>query len=200
MAATKTAAAPPERVPVVMLFAETRGFTRTSAILQPSAVLERTVEFFTLAQDTVGRHGGIVRNLLNDTLAASFSGDDSAQRAVETAQDMQRDFTPIEEVWARDYGIRAAIAIGLHAGEAVIGSSAHLLSGQPLIIGDSVSIAERLLHRARAGEFVLSKQVIDSLTAGEFALDAEELPPLEMPNREPIRLYGVLRDARLDFT
>ena len=73
-------------------------------------------------------------------------------------------------------------------------------SGAPLIIGDSVSIAERLLHRARAGEFVLSKPVMDALAAGEFALDAEALPPLEMPRREPIGLCGVLRDTRLDFT
>jgi len=31
-------------------------------------------------------------------------------------------------------------------------------------------------------------------------IDAEELPSLEIPRREPIKLFGVLVDTRLDFT
>jgi adenylate cyclase len=200
VAELKTDLAVPERKPVVILFAETRGFTRTSEILEPSVVLERVSEFFALVWAAVERHEGRVRNVLNDTLAASFAGKDNAPRAVKAAQEIQREFTVFEERLEHGYDIRAAVAIGLHAGDAVIGSAAGPMHGQPLIIGDSVSIAERLLHRARAGEYVLSKAVMDALTASGFVLDAEELPPLGMPRREPIRLFGVLRDARLDFT
>lgn len=200
MAATKPTRAAPERTPVVILFAETRGFTRMSEILQPPVVLAQTGAFFALSQAAVERQGGIVRNVLNDTLMASFAGERNAQQAVQAAQEIQLEFATIEDAWARDFGIRAAVAIGLHAGDAVIGAADAAGSGAPLIIGDSVSIAERLLHRARAGEFVLSKPVMDALVAGKFALDAEALPPLEIPRREPIGLYGVLRDTRLDFT
>jgi class 3 adenylate cyclase len=70
----------------------------------------------------------------------------------------------------------------------------------PMLIGDSVSIATRLLHRARAGEFVLSAPVMTALGDNQSALEAEPLPPLEITRREPVQLYGVLRDARLDFT
>ena len=200
MAAAKSEVTAPERTPVVILFAETSGFTRTSEILQPSVVLARVSEFFALVRAAVERQGGIVRNVLNDTLMASFAGESSAQRAVQAAQEIQRDFSVFEDSWERDYGIRAAVAIGLHAGDAVIGIADGPMAGQPLVIGDTVSVAERLLHRARAGEFVLSKTVMDALTATGFALEAEELPPLEIPRREPIRLFGVLRDTRLDFT
>jgi adenylate cyclase len=205
MAAKKSAAAAgPARIPVVILFAETRGFTRTSDMLEPAVVLARISEFFALVQTAVERHRGIVRDVLNDTLAASFSGDASAKnsetRAAEAAQDIQREFAAFEESWERDYGIRAAVAIGLHAGNAVIGEIGKPAPGQQLIISDSVSIAERLLHRARAGEFVLSEPVMNGLAAGEFALNTEELPPLAIPGREPIRLFGVIRDTRLDFT
>jgi class 3 adenylate cyclase len=199
MAATKSATAAPERTPVVILFAETRGFTRMSEILQPPVVLAQTCAFFALARAAVERQGGTVRNMLNDTLMASFAGVRHAQQAVQAAQEIQLEFAAVEDRWARDFGIRAAVAIGLHAGDAVIGA-ADETSGAPLIIGDSVSIAERLLHRARAGEFVLSKPVMDALTAGKIALDAEALPPLEIARREAIGLYGVLRDTRLDFT
>lgn len=200
MTAPKSEVATLERTPVVILFAGTSGFTRTSEMLEPSVVLARVSECFALVRAAVERQGGIVRNVLNDTLMASFAGQNNAQHAAQAAQEIQRDFTVLEESWERDYGIRAAVAIGLHAGDAVIGIADGPMPGQPLIIGDSVSVAERLLHRARAGELVLSKTVMDALTATGFALAAEELPSLEIPRREPIRLFGVLRDTRLDFT
>jgi len=191
----------PERVPAIILFAETSGFTRTSAMLEPQVVLQRVAEFFMLVRTAVEARNGIVRDVLNDTLMASFTGKDAAVNAVKAAKDIQREFGAIEHSWQRDYGIRAAVAIGMHAGDVVIGIADDLLPGQPLIFGDSVSVAERLLHRARAGEMVLSKPVMDAFAAGGGdTLDAEELPALTIPRREPIPLFGVLRDARLDFT
>ena len=199
-AAPKSKVAAPERVPAVILFAETRGFTRTSAILPAPVVLARVSEFFALVRAAVEHHDGAVRNVLNDTLMASFAGRNGAQQAVQAAQEIQSAFSSFEESWGRDYGIRAAVAVGLHAGDAVIGAAGGPIPGQALVIGDCISIAERLLHRARAGEFVLSKTVMDALAAAGSALAARELPPLDIPRREPIRLFGVLRDTRLDFT
>lgn len=199
MASTSTAPKP-ERVSAVILFAETSGFTRTSAILEPAVVLARAAEFFGLVRSMVETRGGVVRDTLNDTLMASFTGTEAAKNAVEAAQDIQREFFVIEESWQQDYGIRAAVSIGLHSGEVVIGVADPALPGQPLIIGDSVSVAERLLHRARAGEMVLSKPLMDAFVAAGAPLDAEELPALVIPRRDPIRLFGVLRDTRLDFT
>lgn len=197
MAATITAMTAPARLPVVILFAETRGFTRTSAILQPAVVLSQAAVFFDLVRTVVERNGGTAHNMLNDTLMAFFAGPARAQQAVQTAQEIQRDFDNIEDAWARDFGIRAAVAIGIHAGDAVIGAAAN---APQMVIGDSVSIAARLLHRARAGEFVLSAPVMDDLGDNQSAIDAEPLPPLEIPRRDSVQLYGVLRDARLDFT
>lgn len=187
----------PTRLPAVILFAETRGFTRTSAMLEPPVVLAQNDRFFAMVRDAIDRNGGNVQNLLNDTLMATFSGASRAQQAVQAALDVQSGFVAIEESWARDFGIRAAVAIGLHAGDTVFGHSGD--SAQ--VVGDCVSIAARLLHRARAGELVLSAPVLETLDAeAATALETEPLPPLVMPRREPIALHGVLRDARLDFT
>ena len=189
-----------ERTPSVILFTETRGFTRTSAILQPEVVLARVAEFFALVQKSVVQHGGIVRNVLNDTLMASFAGKDMAQRAVKATQQIQEGFEDIEEAWTAQYGIRASIALALHAGEVVIGTADGPIAGLPLFIGDSVSINERLLHRARTGEVILSKPVMDALAETGFELEVAPLPALEIPRRDPIMLFGVVRDTRLDFT
>jgi adenylate cyclase len=171
-----------------------------SEILEPAIVLGRVAEFFAFVVTVVERQGGTVRSLLNDNVVATFAGPADAARAVEAAQEIQRDFAAIETSWERDYGFRTAVAMGLHYGDAVIGKLASPLPAQTLIIGDGLSIAERLLHRARAGELVLSNAVMVMLQAAGVTLDAEKIPELAIPRREPIPLYGVLLDTRLDFT
>jgi hypothetical protein len=52
----------------------------------------------------------------------------------------------------------------------------------------------------RAGELVLSDAIMGVVSVAELELDAQPLPPLELHNRPAIRIYGVLRDDRLDFT
>lgn len=200
MAELKSGVVAPTRATLVILYVETRGFTRMSEILEPAVVLARIAEFFALVTAVIERHEGTVHSLLNDNVVASFAGAACAPHAVEAAQEIQREFTTLEEAWQRDYNFRTAVAMGLHCGDAVVGPLGDALGGQNLIIGDGVSIAERLLHRARAGEFVLSKAIMDALVSAGFALEVEELPSLEIARREPIPLFGVLLDTRLDFT
>jgi len=71
---------------------------------------------------------------------------------------------------------------------------------QFVALGDSVSIAERLVHRARTGEIVLSLDVMKALGALVQTLGAQELPPLELSNRDPLPIYGMVLETRLDFT
>jgi adenylate cyclase len=196
LTAQKADGGAPARATVVVLYAETRGFTRMSEILEPAVVLARIGEFFALVTAAITRHEGTVRSLLNDNVVATFAGPAEAQHAVEAAQEIQRDFGALEEAWQRDYGFRTAVAIGLHSGDAVVGA----VDGHTLIVGDGLSIAERLLHGARAGEFVLSKPIMDALTAAGVKLEAEELQPLALSKRDPIPLFGVQLDTQLDFT
>lgn len=189
------------RAPLVILFVETRGFTRISEMLEPEVVIGRLSEFFTLVTAAVERYQGVVTDVVNDNLIAAFEGENDAMRAVQAAQDIQRKFTVVEESWQRDYGIRAATSMGIHGGNSVIGTATSgKQAGQRHIVGDAVSVAERLLHRARAGEFVMSKPIVDALAVSGFAIETEALPALEVSRREPIPLFGVPLDTRLDFT
>jgi adenylate cyclase len=189
-----------ERAPTVILFAETRGFTRMSEMLDPAVALARVSEFFQLVSAAVEQHEGVVLHLLNDTVMATFTGADDAPHAVDAARRIQREFAVLAERWQADFGIKAAVAMGLHSGEAVLGYTGGRLADRLLVLGDCVSVAERLLHRARSGEFVFSEGVMEVLRAGGYEVEAEALPALEMARREPIHLFGVLLDTRLDFT
>lgn len=200
MAILKSGAAVPCRATALILFAQLRGFTRMVEILEPPVVLARASEFLALVAAAVERHEGSVVNTLNDTLMATFAGEGDAQRAVQAAQEIRRDFTILKAAWQRDHGIRAAVAMGLHGGAAVIGLAGDPLPERLLVIGDCVSLAEHLLHRARAGEFVASQTIMDSLAASRFALEAKELPLFKIPRREPMRIFGVVLETRLDFT
>ena len=192
-----------ERSPAIVLFAELRNFTRMSEMLEPQKVLDLASRFFTLVADAVEASGGEVFGVRNDTLIAAFrrgTPSGRASQAVAAAQRIQREFGAIAESWQREYGLMTAVAMGLHLGDTVFGMAGPDGAGQFVAFGDCVSIAERLLHRARAGEFVLSAAVMDALAGSNAELEPIELPPLQLPRRESIEIYGVLLDTRLDFT
>ena len=200
MTPLKSDPAAAERALMAVLCAEIRGFTRMSEILEPAVVIARIAEFFSMVAAAVEGHDGNVRSRLNDNLVATFAGTAGAMHAVEAAQQIQRDFNAIEEGWQRDYGFHTAVAMGLHCGDVVVGGLESPLAPQMLTIGDGLSLAERLLHRARAGEFVLSKALMDNLASSGGSLEVEPLPALRIRGREPVEIYGVLLDTRLDFT
>jgi class 3 adenylate cyclase len=88
----------------------------------------------------------------------------------------------------------------VHLGEAVFGMAGPLGKQQFVALGDCVSIAERLVHRARTGEIVISLDVMKALGPAVQTLGAQELPALELSNRPPLPIYGLVLETRLDFT
>lgn len=194
---------PAQREPAVILFAELRNFTSMSEMLDAARVLALADQFFDCAASAVQANGGEVIAVHNDSLLAAFRrGAPPAQAhgAICAAQGMATAFDPVAQAWQRDYGLRAAISLGVHLGDTVFGEAGPAGQRNTVVFGDSVSIAERLVHRARAGELVLSHAVMGVISVAALELDAQPLPPLELHNRPPIRIYGVLRDDRLDFT
>jgi class 3 adenylate cyclase len=140
----------------------------------------------------------------NDALAAAFTAGDRrafSSQALKAAQAVQLEFGALGEKWKTEYGLPAAVSLGLHLGETVFGMTGPQGAQQFVAFGDCVSIAERLVHRARAGEIVISLDFMKALGATVKTLGAEELPPLELGNkRPPVAIYGLLLESRLDFT
>ena len=192
-----------ERAESVILIAELRNFTRMSEMLEPARVLGLADQFFECAAQAVAKKGGQSMAVHNDSLVAVFRGAatrELARAAVRAAQQLFGEFDAIVQAWEREYGLRTAIALGMHRGEAVFGEAGPAAQRNAVVFGDCVSITERLVHRARAGELVFSDALMGVISVVELELDAQPLPPLELHNRPSIRIYGVLRDDRLDFT
>jgi class 3 adenylate cyclase len=192
-----------ERRAAALLYAELRNFTRMSEVLEAPKVLALANEFFSLAGRIVREQSGKVLSVQNDSLLAGFVAGTPAQFAgsgVKAAQDLTREFAPIGERWQTEYGLPAAMSVGIHLGETVFGMAGPQGAQQYVAFGDPVSVAERLVHRARNGEIVISLPVMKALGAAVQTLGAEELPALELPKRQPIPIYGMVLETRLDFT
>jgi adenylate cyclase len=193
-----------ERRAAAIVQAELRNFTRMSEMLEATKVLALANEFFTLAGRIVREQSGKVLSVYNDTLLASFAAGAPGQftgNALKAAQDLQREFGGLGERWQSEYGLPAAVSLGVHTGETVFGFAGPAGTQQFVAFGDSVSVCERLVHRARAGEIVISFDVMKALGPQVRALGATELPALELGGkRPPLPLYGMVLETRLDFT
>ena len=200
---TITSLPTPDRRQAVLLDSELRGLARMSEALDPDLVLRLANEFFSFAADIVAAHGGEAVTSQHDMLLSVFlrgSPLQTSQQAVRAAQRIQADYPSLAEKWRTAYGLRTAVAQGLHLGEAVLGVAGPKGLERRVAFGDSVSLAQQMVNRARAGEFVMSEAVMGALSVENLDLDAEPLPQLELPRRAPIRIYGVLVEGRLDFT
>jgi adenylate cyclase len=186
-----------QRLPTAVLFAELRNFTRLSDVLEPAKVLQLASEFFSLCASCASACGGRGVSMRNDSFILAFTGASPAPQAFQCAQMVQREFTPLGERWKTEFGLPAAVAQGLHVGDAVSGSAGPSGARQDLVFGDTVAIAERLLRRARTGEIVLTADVMKFVGG---ASGARPLPALDMGRRPPLVIYGVVLETRLDFT
>jgi class 3 adenylate cyclase len=192
-----------ERCPAVVLQAELRNFTRLSEVLEPQRVLQLASSFFSIAASAVKTQSGEVFSLQNDSLVAAFRTGRAAQCALQAmgaAQAMLRDFAPVGERWKADYGLPATLSVGMHLADTIFGMAGPQGGEQYVAFGDSVSIAERLVHRARAGEIVLSGELMKAFGNAASGLGAKSLPPLDLGRRPAIPIYGILLETRLDFT
>ena len=192
-----------ERREAAILNAELRNFTRLSEVLAPDKVLELANDFFSLCGMAITANAGKVLSVQNDMLVAAFATGERkayANRALRSAQDLQREFGTLGEQWKKDFGLPAAISAALHLGEAVFGMAGPIAAQQFVAFGDCVSVTERLVHRARAGEVILSLDFMKALGASAQTLGCEELPPLEIGKRPAIPIYGMALEKRLDFT
>jgi adenylate cyclase len=192
-----------ERCQAVILQAELRNFTRLSEMLDADRVLQLVSGFFSLAGAAVKTHGGEVFSVQNDSLVAAFRTGKPAElatQAINTAQEQLRDFAPLGERWNTDFGLPATLSIGLHLADTIFGMAGPQGGEQYVAFGDSVSITERLVHRARAGEIVFSAEVAKALGDAARGLEAKSLPPLDLGRRPALAIYGILLETRLDFT
>src|SRR5687768_10412744 len=128
-----------ERRAAALLFAELRNFTRLSEVHEAPRVLTLANEFFSLAGRIVREQSGKVLCVQNDSLLAAFAAGPAAQFAgngLKAAQDLMREFAPMSERWQTEFGLPAAMSVGIHLGETVFGMAGPQGAQQYVAFGD----------------------------------------------------------------
>jgi class 3 adenylate cyclase len=156
-----------QRISVVALFADLRGFTRLTETIEVDKVVAMLNEYFAVVTEAAFRNDGTIFSITGDCLLVGFNvpfpQPDATVRAWRTAQDMIASFAPVLAGWTKRGGLPTGVGIGIASGEAIIGNigSPHHMSYT--IIGDAVNTAARLTQMARAGELLVSGTVYDSI-------------------------------------
>lgn len=176
---------------VSILFADLEGFTPFSESHSPDDVARMLNAYFARLVPLVRDRGGDVHELIGDAIMAVFNktGDqpDHARRAAEAGlalQALAEEIAATEPGWPR-------FRVGINSGEVVAGvigaDTGHRKHG---VVGDTVNLAARLEHEARAGEVVIGEGTYERLPP---RTSVERLPALSIKGKsDPVDAY-VLR-------
>jgi adenylate cyclase len=154
---------------VAVLFADLRDFTSTSEALGPEDTVRMLNEHFEHMVDEVFRFGGVLDKFVGDALMALWGApvgrDDDPLRALRCALSMQRRVAKLAAD-RRERGLPPQhIGIGVHVGQAVVGSMGAPMRLDYTAIGPCVNLASRLCGLARPGEVLSSLETMQPLAA-----------------------------------
>ena len=133
---------------MTVLFSDIRGFTSMSEKMPPEEVVAFLREYLTAMTQAVFDHGGTVDKYIGDAIMAlynvPFEAPDHALRAVRTALEFQERLQPLAERFAARYGGTLACGIGIHTGDAVVGTIGSQQRLEYTAIGDTINLGSRL--------------------------------------------------------
>ena len=133
---------------VTVLFADIRGFSRIAETLSPEEVCDFLGEYYTEMTEAVVLHGGTIDKYMGDAVMALFNAShsqpDHARRAVHMALDCQRRFRRLAAHFQKQFGSVLACGIGIHTGEALVGTMGSAQRTDYTAVGDTVNLAANL--------------------------------------------------------
>jgi class 3 adenylate cyclase/nitrite reductase/ring-hydroxylating ferredoxin subunit len=132
---------------VTVFFSDVAGFTTISETLLPYDVMYLLNRYFAQAGEIVERNGGYIDNFIGDGMVAIFGIDGQPEapiRAVNAALQTLAAVDRMKPFLAATYQVNFDIRIGLHHGEAVLGSVGSPGHERLTAIGDVVNVASRV--------------------------------------------------------
>jgi adenylate cyclase len=133
---------------ITVMFCDARGFTPLAEKLAPEAAVELLDLYLGAMSDCILAHGGTLSKYIGDGIMAFWGAPaarpDHAERAARAALDMVRAQEALKRRLAAAGKPAFDIGIGLHAGEAVVGTVGSEQRLDYTAIGDTVNLASRV--------------------------------------------------------
>lgn len=158
----------PERKSVAVLFSDIRGFTAMSEILLPEQVVDVLNDYFAFSTAAINKNGGKVNKFIGDAVMATFevpaySESSAPKNAILAALAMQEEFQRHIPTWKTRIPQRfdVNLGVGVHYGEAILGTLGSAERREYTAIGDTVNFASRLCSVAKAGQVRVSEDCFE---------------------------------------
>jgi class 3 adenylate cyclase/nitrite reductase/ring-hydroxylating ferredoxin subunit len=132
---------------VTIFFSDITDFTSLSEMLSPYDVMYLLNRYFVQAGEIIEQNDGYIDKFVGDGMMAIFGVDDQPDaplRAVNAALQTLAAVDRMKPFFASMYDIDFDVRIGLHYGEAVIGSLGSVGHERLTAIGDVVNVASRV--------------------------------------------------------
>ena len=160
-----------------IMFCDIRGFTPFSEALAAYDVIFILNRYISIMRDVIIRNGGEINNYIGDAILAIFGLKESRQqtlRAANAAVEMLQAMDDFKEYLSKAYGRDFDIRIGVHYGEAILGSVGFGEDKKFTVIGDTVNIASRIeaINKDAGTRFLISdvayKRIKESVKVKNF--------------------------------
>ena len=176
---------------ISVLFADIRGFTRFSELLEPEALMGVINSYLSAASDAVNLYEGVVDKYLGDAITGLFNTPlnpqaDHAARAIRAAIRLVKELDVLHERLPDDQQLY--FGIGIHTGGAVLGNVGGAERREFTAIGEAVDVSKLLQENAGQGEIVVSEATY-RLVEDDF--DFEAITPTK--TREGLELRVMYR-------
>ncbi len=140
---------------IVIFFSDIRGFTSYSENEKPEVVVENLNKLFELQAEIIHKYDGIIDKFVGDEIMAMFPKH-ASQAAVQAGLDIQQAIQDSQD-------INFDVGVGVHYGEALLGSIGTEDRRDYTVIGNIVNTGARFCGAAKGGEVIISKAVYEQL-------------------------------------
>jgi class 3 adenylate cyclase len=141
---------------IVVFFSDIRGFTSYSESLDPQEVVVKINQLFDLQADSITDRHGVIDKFVGDEIMATFPpshAEEAVLAAIEVISTIHNDSS-----------IDLEVGIGIHYGEAVVGSIGTDDRRDYTAIGNTVNTASRLCSAASARELIIGQDLYEQLS------------------------------------
>jgi len=186
---------------LTILFADIRGFTSFSEPLPPHDVVHVLNRYFHAMGKAIARHGGHIDNYMGDGLLALFGLDGHADAAplagVRAGLDMLEAMDALQPYLHTAYGAGLDIGVGIHCGEAVVGSVGAAGLERVTAVGDAVNYASRIesANKQAHTRLLISDELLARVRPHVRIAGAHRVPIAGKPGEHVLHAVAGMRDA-----
>lgn len=170
-----------ERQSLIILFSDIRSFTSYSETTEPENVVQTLNSIFQIQAEIIHKYGGVIDKFVGDEVMVTFTAGHETE-AVSAAIEILR---AIES----DSDVNMTVGIGIHSGEAVVGSIGTLDRMDYTAIGDAINIGARICSACPHSSVYVSTDVFKCLSVSIQSLFSAYKKLIMKGKTEPIGVH-----------